>query len=80
MNFQCLCVVFETESGHSAQYILPSNSLPLLHLTLLGGLARDEADEFRDAFLNAFLGIFCNLGCGRNRSFHDTRHVCNLRI
>ena len=52
MDLQRLRVIFETKGDHSVEYVLPANGLTFLELAFLGCLARDEADELRDALLH----------------------------
>lgn len=66
MYLESLCVVLEAQGEHSIQDVLSTNRLPLLHLALLCGLRRNEADKLRNTFLHAFLRLLRDLGRTRH--------------
>lgn len=68
-------VTLEAQGIDRPQQILPIDSLALLILALLAGLARDEGDKLRDALLDSFLGVFGDLGVLGERLLHDATDI-----
>lgn len=61
VDFQRLRVVLKPERDHGVEDVLSANGLPLLHLTLLRRLGRDERDELGHALLHALLRLLRDL-------------------
>jgi len=57
VDLQRLHVVLEAQSRHRPQKIVAVDRLSLFALALVGGLAGDEADEFRHALLHRLLRV-----------------------
>lgn len=78
MYLQRLRIILESERGHRIQDILAPDRLALLHLTLVGRLGGDEADELGNTLLHALFGLFGDLRGGRDGGLHYSRDVRDL--
>ncbi|BAT88503.1 hypothetical protein VIGAN_05201100 [Vigna angularis var. angularis] len=77
VDLQRLHVVLEAQSRHRPKKIVAVDRLSLFALALVGGLAGDEADEFRHTLLNRLLRVLRDLCVRRKRLLHDATHVCD---
>ncbi|KAK9156340.1 hypothetical protein Sjap_003820 [Stephania japonica] len=75
VHLQRLHVVLESQSRHRPEKIVTVDRLPLLSLTLIRRLSRDEAYELRHALLHRLLRVFRDLRVRWQRFLHDPTHV-----
>lgn len=75
VDLERLNIIFESESSHGPKEVVAVDSLAFLSLTLVGGLASDEADELRNALLNRLLCVFGDLAVGWQGLLHDPAYV-----